>query len=206
MNAKVIGSHAGISVGPDGGTHQALEDIAITRVIPRMSVISPCDSIEARKATIFAAKYRGPVYIRLAREKTPVITTDKTPFEFGKPYPIWESKNPKFTIFTTGSVVYETLLAAKQLDEGGIGSIVVNVPTIKPLSKHDVVLNAHRSPNVITVEEHQINGGLGSVICEILSELSPLPVTRIGINDSFGQSGEPSELLKFYGLTHQLIV
>ena len=207
VNAKIVGSHAGVSVGPDGGTHQALEDIAITRVIPRMTVLSPCDAIEANKATIEAARHRGPVYIRLAREATPVITSEETEFAIGKVYVLWESKEPMISIFATGSLVHEALLTAKELDEKeGVGSIVINVPTIKPLDKSEIVKNVKRTGIVITIEEHQVNGGLGSAICEILSELLPTPVIRIGVEDKFGQSGNPSELVKHYGLDHQSII
>ena len=199
-NVKIVGAHAGVSVGPDGGTHQAIEDIAITRVIPRMTVLVPCDSEEARKATLAAAKHDGPVYIRLARESTPVITTDKTPFEIGKAYPIWESEKPSAVIFTCGNILHETLKAVGFLKDSNIDVTVVNVPTIKPLDKETIVSHSSQTDLVITIEEHQKSGGLGGAICELLSEDMPTRVIRLGIDDKFGESGTPSDLLKLHEL------
>ena len=203
-NAKVVGSHAGISVGPDGGTHQAIEDIAITRVIPRMTVVVPCDSEEARKATIASAEYDGPIYLRLQREETPLMTTDISPFEIGRVRCFYRSEKPKVTIFACGGVVHSALLAASELENEGVGTIVVNVSTIKPLDKM-VIEYAEETGKVVTIEEHQRIGGLGSAIAERLSEHSPMPVHRIGIDDMFGQSGTPKELLEFYGLSKEHI-
>ena len=200
VNAKVVGSHAGVSVGPDGGTHQALEDIAITRVLPRMTVLVPCDAEEARKATLAAAEHEGPVYIRLQREDTPVITTDTSPFEIGKVQCLYRRRNPKVTIFACGAAVYSALKAARELEEDDISVLVVNVATVKPLDK-EVCAYAEETGAVLTVEEHQRIGGLGSAIAERLSESCPMPVYRIGVDDMFGQSGEPDELLEHYRLS-----
>lgn len=204
VNAKVVGSHAGISVGPDGGTHQAVEDIAITRVIPRMTVLVPCDAEEARKATLAAAEHEGPVYIRLQREATPVMTTDVSPFRIGEVYCFHRGDHPKVTIFACGAAVYIALEAAREL-EGEIGVIVVNVPTIKPLDSA-VCEYAEETGRVITIEEHQRVGGLGSAIAEYLSEICPMPVYRMGIDDVFGQSGTPEELLQHYGLSTERVI
>lgn len=198
---KIAGSHAGISVGPDGGTHQAIEDIAITRVIPRMVVISPCDSIEARKATEAAAQTGTPVYLRLAREKTTVITTDKTPFHIGRAEVYWEAKSPKAGIIATGSLLYNALLAAKALEEEeGIQVEVLNLATIKPLDKEALIAFAKRNKKIVTVEEHQIIGGMGSAVAELLAQSYPVPIEFVGIDDQFGQSGTPAELIEHYGM------
>lgn len=202
--AKIVGSHAGISVGPDGGTHQALEDIAITRILPRMTVLVPCDTEEARKATLAAAQHDGPVYIRLQREPTPQMTTTETPFSIGKVACFWEGEQPAVTIFSCGAVVHSALTAAESLKEE-IGVIVVNVPTIKPLDK-EIVSYAKRTGIVITLEEHQRSGGLGSAISELLAEEAPMPVHRMGVDDMFGQSGAPEELLAHYGLAKEHVI
>jgi len=198
-NAKIVGAHAGISVGPDGGTHQAIEDIAITRVIPRMTVLVPADSIEAKKATIAAAEMEGPVYIRLAREATPVVTTEGTPFEIGRANVLWRDKNPKVALVVCGSLTHNALLAAKELNGSGTPVIVVNNHTIKPFDEK-ILSYAKECRRVVTIEEHQCAGGMGSSICEFLSETSPMPVVRVGIKDKFGQSGEPKELLEHHNL------
>lgn len=203
-NVKIIGSHSGVSVGPDGGTHQALEDIAITRVIPRMTVIVPCDSNEAKKATIAAAKHEGPVYIRLQREKTKEITTEFSPFEIGKAEFMHETKNPKITIFSCGAILHTAIKIALDLKDK-IEIDVVNVSTIKPLDKA-IVSMALKSNKVITIEEHQRAGGLGSAISELLSENAPMPIYRIGVQDVFGQSGTPEELLEHYGISEKHIL
>ncbi|MGH7584381.1 MAG: transketolase family protein, partial [Gemmatimonadales bacterium] len=209
---KIAGSHAGVSVGPDGGTHQAIEDMAITRVIPRMVVISPCDSIEARKATIAAAKTDTPVYLRLARDKTPVITTDATPFEIGKARVYWDSAlakpglEPKVTIIATGALVHQALHAACELAESNVGTIVVSLSTIKPLDGETILAAVKRAPRVVTVEEHQIAGGMGSAVAEFLAQHFPVPQEFIGVHDLFGQSGAPSELIEHYGMDAPHIV
>jgi transketolase len=197
---KIAGSHAGISVGPDGGTHQAIEDIAITRVMPRMVVISPCDAIEAKKATIAAAKTDMPVYIRLAREKTPVITTESTPFEIGKTQIFWNGESPQAGIIATGALVYKALNVAKKLGEEGISVKVLNLSTIKPLDEEAVITLAKETGAIVTVEEHQIAGGMGSAVAECLVKYHPVPQEFIGVHDQFGQSGMPDELLEYYGM------
>ena len=203
---KIAGSHAGISVGPDGGTHQAIEDIAITRVIPRMVVISPCDAVEAKKATIESAKTGTPVYLRLAREKTPVMTTTKTPFKIGKSQVFWESRSPKVGIIATGALLYKALLAAKELQEEKIEVEVMNLSTIKPLDEEGILNFAKRVKKLVTVEEHQIRGGMGSAVSEYLAQVYPLPIEFIGVNDKFGQSGTPEELLKHYHMDKDDII
>ena len=199
---KIAGSHAGVSVGPDGGTHQAIEDIALMRVIPRMVVISPCDSIEAKKATLAAAQINDPTYIRLAREKTPVITTVDTPFEIGKALTVWAPSegNAEVGIIATGALVYKALCSAHILQEQGIRVKILNMHTIKPLDVSAVISLAKETKRIVTVEEHQIAGGLGSAVAEVLAEHNPVPLRFIGIKDRFGQSGEPEELLEEYGM------
>lgn len=203
QNVKIAGSHAGVSVGPDGGTHQAIEDIAITRVIPRMTVIVPCDSIEAKKATLAAAKMVGPVYIRLAREKTPVVTTEDTPFEIGKAqifYTPSKSHDKKVGIIACGGLVYNALRAAKELEEEGIGATVMNLATIKPIDREAITSLAKETGRIVTVEEHQIAGGVGSAVAEVLAEEYPVPMGFVGVKDLFGQSGTPTELIEKYGM------
>ncbi len=202
-NVKVAGAHAGVSVGPDGGTHQAIEDTALMRIVPRMTVLTPCDSNEARKATLAAASHVGPVYIRLAREKTPVITTEDTPFEIGKAQLFFEpKKGVKKTvgIIVSGSLMHHALVAAKDLEEEKIGVSVLNLATVKPLDEEGVLDFAKKHDVIVTVEEHQIAGGMGSAIAEFLSEKHPMPVHRIGMKDQFGQSGTPEELVAYYGM------
>lgn len=203
QKAIIVGSHAGVSVGPDGGTHQAVEDIAITRVIPNMTVISPCDSIEAEKATLACQDIKTPVYLRLAREKTPVITTKETLFVFGKGYVCFENKKKEIdiTIFATGALVYQSILAAKKLSEENKNIAVVNIHTIKPLDTELILEYAKKSKyGIVSVEEHQKAGGLGSAIAEFLSQNHPTKQIFIGVDDQFGQSGTPSELIKYYNL------
>lgn len=208
---KIVGSHAGISVGPDGATHQMLEDIALMRVLPNMVVIAPCDSVEAEKATLAMAADPRPNYIRLAREGTPVFTTEKTPFEIGKAYVFRPGKD--VTIIATGTMTYQALVAADILQKDGIDAEVVHVPTIKPLDTKTILSSVEKTGAVITAEEAQVAGGLGGTIAELLSEELPTPMIRIGMRDRFGESGEPGELLEHFGLTgshiamaaHQLI-
>lgn len=198
----VVGSHAGVSVGPDGGTHQAIEDIAITRVIPRMVVVSPCDAIEAKKATLALAALRQPSYLRLAREKTPVITTEETPFEIGKAQVLWqpEEGKPQVGIVATGALVGKALEAAKALEEDGVAATVLNVHTIKPLDEDAVISLAEDAGCLVTVEEHQVAGGLGSAVAELLAAQLPTPIEFVGVADRFGQSGKPEELIEYYGM------
>ncbi len=206
MPVKIVGSHAGISVGPDGGTHQAIEDIVLMRILPRMVVLAPMDSIEAEKATKAAAEIDAPVYIRLARENTPVISSKDTPFKIGEAYKLWESYEPGVTIFATGTSVHQALFAAEELEEQGIGSIVVNVPTVKPLDIDSVLMYAYETGKVVTVENHQIAGGFGSAIAEVLVQNKPVPMRFIGVRDRFGQSGTPDELLSYYELDKDAII
>ena len=198
----IAGSHAGVSVGPDGGTHQAIEDIAITRVIPRMVVISPCDYIEARKATIASVDLPNAVYIRLAREKTPVITTDDTPFEVGKAQVYYGDTEEKADvgIIATGALVYKAIKVAENLKKENISAKVLNVSTIKPIDASKIIEIAKSTGAIVTVEEHQIVGGLGSAVSEVLSGNFPVPVEFIGVSDDFGQSGTQDELLEHYGM------
>lgn len=199
---KIVGSHGGVSVGPDGGSHQAIEDIALTRVLPRMVVISPCDALEAKKATIAMAKTDAPTYLRLAREKTPVITTDETPFEIGRAHVFFEpvAGEPDVAIIATGALVHKALIAAHELQKEKIGAIVVNLSTIKPLDEATVLRVAKRAGRVVTVEEHQIAGGMGSAVAECLARNHAVPIEFIGVHDKFGQSGTPEELIEHYGM------
>jgi transketolase len=200
-NVKIAGSHAGVSVGPDGGSHQALEDIALMRVLPRMTVISPCDAIEAKKATIAAAEINGPVYIRLAREKTPVITNEETPFEIGRAQLFYgTNKEPQAAIIATGALVYQALLAAKQLETDGVTVKVLNLSTIKPLDEKWILDLAKDARAIVTVEEHQLKAGMGSAVAEFLTGHYPVSIEFIGVDDQFGQSGTPEELIKNYGM------
>lgn len=202
----IVGSHAGISVGPDGGTHQALEDIALMRVLPNMQVVSPCDAIEAKKATLALAETNppagGPAYLRLAREKTPVITTEDTPFELGKAQLYWmpEVGLAQVGIIVTGGLTHRALLAAKELEKEGVKTKVMNLSTIKPLDKRTVLELARETNAIVTVEEHQVAGGMGSAVAEILAQNHPVHMEFIGIKDLFGQSGTPTELIEHYGM------
>lgn len=199
-HAIVCGMHAGVSVGPDGATHQMLEDIALMRVLPNMNVIVPSDAEEARKAVIAAARADGPSYIRFGRSGVPVYTTPDTPFSIGKALVLWESAKPQVALLATGAQAYDALAAARALEADGIGSIVLSVPSVKPLDEEAVLDSARRAGRVITVEEHQIAGGFGSAIAEFLSGTHPVKVVRMGVEDAFGQSGEPAELLAHYKL------
>jgi transketolase len=195
---KLIGSHAGLYTGKDGATHQMLEDIALMRALPNMVVLAPCDSVEAEKMTLAMAKDKRPNYMRLAREATPVLTTDKTPFEIGKAY-VFEPGSD-VTIIATGTMTYQALAAVEGLFKVGIEAEVVHVPTIKPLDEETILKSVRKTGAVVTVEEAQINGGLGGAIAELLAEHYPVPMKRIGMNDHFGESGDPSELLEHFGL------
>ncbi len=197
---KIAGSHAGVSVGPDGGTHQAIEDIAITRVIPNMVVISPVDSVQAKLATIASAKTPTPTYIRLAREKTPIMTTDQTPFVIGKAYTYWKGENATVGIIATGALLHKALVAAQELEKENIFVTVLALPTIKPLDVESVVNLAKSVKAIVTVEEHQIAGGMGSAVAECLAENYPIKIKFIGVHDKFGQSGKPEELIEHYGM------
>jgi transketolase len=203
QNVKIIGAHSGISVGPDGATHQAIEDIAIMRVMPNMVVIAPADVHEAKKAVLWATEYVGPVYIRLGRAPVPIVTTIGSPFVFGKgQFVVERDGHNKRTagIITTGSMLHNSILAAKELTEKGIGVSVLHISTIKPLDEQAVIGLAETHDLIVTVEEHQRAGGLGSAVTECLGENRPTKVIRIGMEDQFGQSGEPEELLAHYGM------
>jgi transketolase len=203
-NVKVCGMHAGISVGPDGATHQMLEDISMMRVLPNMTVLVPGDAEEARKAVVAAASMRGPVYLRFGRSPTPLFTTPDSPFIIGKSLTLWEpqgGKAPELALLSTGALSYTALEAARALEAKDISTIVLHVPTVKPLDEAAVLSAAKRAGRVITIEEHQAAGGLGSSIAEYLSEVYPVPIKRLGMKDQFGQSGTPDELLVEYGLT-----
>jgi len=199
-NVKIAGHHAGVSTGADGATHQATEDIATMRVMANMKVIVPCDYHEAKKVTIAASKIWGPIYIRLTREKTPLITTENTKFVPGKSYVLWESKKPQVAIIGAGPILYNALLAAKELEKEKIGSIVLNSHTIKPLDEQKITELAKKYRAIVTVEEHSVIGGLGSAVAEVLAKHAPTPMEFVGVKDVFGQSGEPKELIEKYGL------
>lgn len=198
----IVGSHAGISVGPDGGTHQAVEDIALMRVLPNMIVLSPCDAIEAKKATLALALIKKPAYLRLAREKTPIITTEETPFEIGKGNIVWQPDHgvAQVGIIATGALVHKALMVAKELEKENIKIKVLNIHTIKPLDVEAVEKLARETRAIVTVEEHQIAGGLGSAVAECLAKVYPVPIEFIGVKDTFGQSGTPQELIEHYGM------
>lgn len=199
LPVKIIGGHAGVTVGPDGATHQMLEDITITRVLPRMVVIAPGDSIEAEKATMALARTKDPTYIRLARPKTPIFSTSDSPFEIGKAYILRDGTD--VSLLGTGTMTYHMLWAADILAGQGINAEVVHVPTIKPLDESTILDSARRTGRVVTGEEAQVAGGFGGTVAELLSEQLPTPLHRIGIHDRFGESGEPEELMDFFGLT-----
>lgn len=214
MPVKVVGCHAGISVGPDGATHQALEDIATMRVIPNMIVVYPCDAIEAKKATTAVSENGKPSYLRLAREKTPVVTTEDSPFKIGRAEVLWDTTEgkgkdklePVVSIIAAGPLVYEALVAAKKLAKSKIGSIVVNSHTIKPLDEQTIVRSAKTTGCVVTVEEAQVAGGLGGAVSEVLAKKFPVPMEFIGMQDEFGESGAPNKLLKKHKMKSDDIV
>jgi transketolase len=196
-NVKIVGGHTGITVGPDGATHQALEDIAMTRALPNLMVVVPCDYEQAKKATIAVALHKGPVYLRLTRPKTAMFTTATTPFDLGKAQILKTGKD--VSIFACGELVYEALLAAEEL-KNEVDVEVINVHTIKPLDEETVIRSAKKTGKVITLEDHQINGGLGGAIAEVLGEKCPTKMMRMGMKDAFGESGEAGELLAKYEL------
>ena len=197
---KICGMHAGVSVGPDGATHQALEDMALMRVQPNMVVIYPADAEEARKATLAAAFNGKPTYLRFAREKTPVMTTSKSPFEIGKANLVFDTDAPQAGIIACGPLLYNALVAAHELEQEGIEVAVLNNHTIKPLDTDSIVKLAHRTNAIVTVEEHQVAGGMGSAIAEALVQKYQVPMEFVGVRDRFGQSGTPEELIEYYGM------
>lgn len=199
-NVKIAGHHAGISVGPDGATHQATEDIAMMRAMPNMKVFVPCDAIEARKATVAAAHIWGPIYLRFQREKTPVFTTDLTPYTPGKAEVFWESRKPQVLLIGCGGLLYSALLVARDLEKEKIGAVVLNCHTIKPIDEEKIAELARKIGAVVTVEEHQVAGGLGGAVAEVLARHAPAPVEFIGMRDVFGESGPPATLVEKYGM------
>ena len=201
---KIVGAHAGLYTGADGATHQMLEDIALMRVMPNMVVVVPGDALEAEKATLALAADSRPAYIRLAREATPVLTTDKTPFEIGKAYVYTEGAD--ITIISTGTMTYQAMVAAEMLFKSGIDAEVVHCPTIKPLDAVTILKSVHKTKAVVTVEEAQIAGGLGGAVAELLAEEFPVPMKRIGVRDRYGESGKPEELFNLHGMTPKHIV
>lgn len=200
-NVKIVGSHAGVSVGPDGATHQALEDIAIMRSLPNMTVIMPCDMMQAKKATLALAEHVGPAYLRLQREKTPVFTTEATQFEIGKAQIFYApERKADVAIIACGALVHNALLAANELAKEGIGARVINCHTIKPIDEKTIIQAAKDAGAVVTVEEHQIMGGLGSAVAEVLAQQYPVPMEFVGVQNRFGESGEPNELIEYFGM------
>jgi len=205
-NVKIAGHHSGIMTGPDGATHQATEDIASIRAWPNIKIFVPCDSIEAKKATIESGKIKGPVYLRFTRDKSPVMTTEATPFEPGKIQVFWTSDKPQVVIFGMGWLLYQALLAAKELEAEGIKVLVANASTIKPLDGQTIVELAKQTEAVVTVEDHQATGGLGGVVSETLARTIPTPIEFIGLQDVFGESGKPAELIKKYKMDKDAII
>lgn len=201
-NVKVAGAHTGVSVGPDGATHQAVEDMAIMRVIPNMKVFAPCDVWEAKRITESMASMPGPAYVRFGREKTQLLTTEETPFEVGRAYVFWEStkETPDVAIVACGSLVANAIKAARELEDEGVGVLVVNSPSVKPLDEKTITEVASAAGCVVTVEEHQVTGGLGSAIAELLSRTRPVPVEFIGVQNRFGESGPPEVLIEKFGM------
>lgn len=204
LNVKIGGAHGGVSVGTDGATHQALEEITLMRVLPNMQVIVPCDAIETYKATMKAAEIKGPVYIRFGREKIPVITKEDTPFTFGKAVTFKEGKD--VSLIACGYMVYEALKAAEELKKKGISARVINLHTVKPIDKEAIIKAAKETGAIVTCEEHQIMGGFGSTVAEVVVENHPVPMRFIGIQDRFGESGTPEELIKEFNLDFSDII
>lgn len=204
LNVKIGGSHGGISVGADGATHQSLEEITLMRALPHMTIVVPCDWIEAKKATIQAADVPGPVYLRLGREAIPVITKEEDEFKIGKAVTLREGKD--VTIFACGVMVHEALQAAEILQKEGISAEIINIHTPKPIDVDAVVKSAKKTGAAISAEEHTVKGGLGGAIAEVLSQNCPTPLKIIGIKDRFGESGSPPELMKAFGLTSEDLV
>jgi len=204
LNVKFGGAHGGISVGPDGATHQALEEITIMRVLPNMKVIVPADYYETYKAVMAMKEMEGPVYIRFGREKVPTVTTKDTPFEIGKAYSVREGTD--VSIIACGVMVAEALDAAEFLQSKGVSAEVINMHTIKPLDQETILKSAQKTGCVVTAEEHQKAGGMGSAVMEVLAQNYPVPVEMVGIDDTFGESGNPSELMEKYGITSKEII
>ena len=203
---KIVGAHAGLGAGPYGSTHQALEDIAIMRTLPNMIVVVPCDFEEAKKATRSVASNGKPTYLRLARQESGQVTTVKSSFKIGKAEILWEKRNPEVAILACGVMVYEALLAARELDKKGIETLVINNHTIKPMDERIIIRAAKTTGAVVTCEEHQIDGGMGSAVAEILARNFPVPIEFIGVPNVFGESGKPEELFKKFNMTSKDII
>lgn len=205
-NVKIAGHHAGLMTGPDGATHQATEDLAITRSWPKMKVIVPCDSNQAAKATMYSGDNYGPFYLRFTRDNTPLITTVDTPFDFGKAQTYWITDNPQAAIFATGYMVFHALVAAKELEEQGINVLVTNIHTIKPIDEEAIINIARQTGAIVSVEDHQVDGGLGSAIAEVLAKNCPTAQEFIGLQNTFGESGKIDELLTKYKMDKNSII
>lgn len=203
-NVKICVSHAGLTLGEDGATHQILEDLAMMRAMPEMTVINPCDYNQTKAATIAIADYNGPVYLRFGRPVMPIFTADDQKFEIGKAWTVNEGKD--VSIFATGHLVWEAILAGEILEQEGIDAEIINIHTIKPLDNEAILRSASKTRCVVTAEEHQLNGGLGDAVCQLLSRNMPTPVELIGVNNSFGESGTPAQLMEKYGLNAKSIV
>lgn len=197
-NVKIAGAHSGVSVGPDGATHQAVEDMAIMRVLPNMTVIAPCDMIETKKAVLAASRMEGPVYVRFAREKTPIFTTEETPFEIGKAATFRDGND--VAIVACGPLAHNALLAAAELEKEGIDCRVINNHTVKPMDETAVIKAAKDCGAIVTVEEHQVMGGMGSRVAEVLAQHHPVPIEFVGVQDRYGESGTPVELIEVFGM------
>jgi transketolase len=204
LNVKIAGSHSGISVGPDGASHQALEELTLMRVLPNMTVIAPCDSEEARLATLAAASHKGPVYLRLGREPFPIITDYKGDYKIGKAVTMADGAD--LTIVGTGIMVQEAMKACEELKKQGISARIINLHTVKPIDKDIIIKAAKETGAIVTAEEHTVVGGMGSAVAEVLVENFPVPVRMVGMRDRFGESGEAKELMKYFGLNHEGIV
>jgi transketolase len=199
LPVKVIGTHGGVSVGPDGATHQALEEIALMRMLPNMTVVVPADAVEAKKATLECVKIAGPVYIRLGRAPMPVITKPEDKFRIGKANTLRDGED--VAIFACGQMVYESLVACDMLKEDGISARLVNMHTPKPIDRDAIIKAARETGAIVTAEEHTTLGGFGSAVAEVVAESAPVPVKMVGVRDSFGISGSPDELFEHFGLT-----
>lgn len=203
-NVKICVSHAGLTLGEDGATHQILEDLAMMRAMPEMTVINPCDYNQTKAATIAIANYNGPVYLRFGRPVMPIFTEADQVFEIGKAWTVNEGKD--VSIFATGHLVWEAILAGEMLEQEGIDAEIINIHTIKPLDEQAILQSVSKTRCAVTAEEHQLNGGLGDAVCQLLSRNMPTPVEMIGVNNSFGESGVPAELMEKYGLNAKNIV
>ena len=205
-NVKIAGHHSGIMTGPDGATHQGTEDIASIRAWPNIKIFVPCDSIEAKKATIEAGKIKGPVYLRFTRDKSPVMTTEKTPFDLSKIQVHWTSAKPVVVIFGMGWLLYQALLAAKELESEGIEMLVANVSTIKPIDEKSIIELTQKTGAAVSLEDHQITGGLGGAIAEVLVRNKSVPMEFVGLQNTFGESGKPLELIKKYKMDKDAVI